>query len=56
MDDILLGLVQAPTEVVDHFFSVGLTNHMFETNSTAKDGLDLVACECMVFRPVPLTL
>ncbi|XP_076454774.1 salivary peroxidase/catechol oxidase-like [Babylonia areolata] len=43
MTDVLRGIVAAPTDDVDNFFATGLTNHMFETNRTAMDGLDLVA-------------
>ncbi|KAK7466015.1 hypothetical protein BaRGS_00037452 [Batillaria attramentaria] len=43
LTDALEGLVSAPTDEVDPFFANGLTDHMFETNSTAHDGLDLVS-------------
>ena len=41
--DVTRGLISAPTEHVDQFFVDGLTNRMFETNTTAMDGLDLVS-------------
>ncbi|KAK7095223.1 hypothetical protein V1264_006659 [Littorina saxatilis] len=43
LKDIFEGLISAATEEVDQFFSDGLTSHMFETNATAMDGLDLVS-------------
>ena len=43
LDDVIKGLLEVPTNKVDNFITDGLTQHMFETDASAHDQLDLVA-------------